>query len=44
MQYLLLIYSNEAEYAKLDEATSTKMMAEFGAFTQSTRLLPFIPA
>jgi hypothetical protein len=35
MQYLLMIYSNEAEYAKLDAATSQKMMEEFGAFTQS---------
>lgn len=35
MQYLLMIYSNEAEYAKLDPATSQKVMAEYGAFTQS---------
>jgi hypothetical protein len=35
MQYLLMIYSNEAEYAKLDSATSQKMMEEYGAFTQS---------
>ena len=35
MQYLLMIYSNEAEYAKLDAATSQKVMAEYGAFTQS---------
>jgi hypothetical protein len=35
MQYLLMIYSNEAEYAKLDAATGQKMMAEFDEFTQS---------
>ena len=35
MQYLLMIYSNEVEYAKIDPATSQKLTAEFGAFTQS---------
>ena len=35
MQYLLLIYQNEAEYAKLDSATLQKNMEEYGAFTQS---------
>jgi hypothetical protein len=35
MQYLLMIYSNEAEYAKLDAATSQKVLAEYGEFTQS---------
>src|SRR5215475_5016825 len=35
MQYLLMIYSNEAQYAKLDAATGKQMMTEFGAFTQS---------
>jgi hypothetical protein len=35
MQYLLMIYSNEAEYAKLDAATGQKMFGEFQAFTQS---------
>jgi hypothetical protein len=35
MQYLLMIYSNEVEYAKLDAPTSKKMMDEYGAFTQS---------
>jgi hypothetical protein len=35
MQYLLLIYSNEAEYAKLDQAATDKIMAEYGTFTQS---------
>ena len=34
MQYLLMIYSNEAEYAKLDPATSKKMTEEFEAFTK----------
>jgi hypothetical protein len=35
MQYLMMIYSNEVEYAKLDPATSKKMMEEYAAFTQS---------
>jgi len=35
MQYLLLIYQNEAEYAKNDAATGKKMLEEYGAFTQS---------
>lgn len=35
MQYLLMIYQNEAEYAKNDAATSQKMVAEYQAFTQS---------
>ena len=35
MQYLLMIYSNEVEYAKLDAATSQKVFEEYGAFTQS---------
>jgi hypothetical protein len=34
MQYLLMIYSNEAEYAKLDPATSKKMSDEFETFTK----------
>src|SRR5437667_606984 len=34
MQYLLMIYQNEAEYAKMDAATGQKMMEEYGAFTQ----------
>ena len=34
MQYLLMIYSNEVEYAKMGAATSKKMMEEYGAFTQ----------
>ena len=35
MQYLLMIYSNEVEYAKMDPATGKQMMEEYGAFTQS---------
>jgi hypothetical protein len=35
MQYLLLIYQNEVEYAKNDQATNKKMLEEYGAFTQS---------
>ncbi len=34
MQYLLMIYSNEAEYAKRDAAATQKMIEEYGAFTQ----------
>jgi hypothetical protein len=35
MQYLLMFYQNEADYAKIDTATSKKMLEEYGAFTQS---------
>ncbi|MCK1492673.1 YciI family protein [Bradyrhizobium sp. 180] len=35
MQYLLMIYQNEVEYAKNDAATSQKLLAEYQAFTQS---------
>ena len=35
MQYLLMIYQNEAEYGKIDAATAKKMLEEYGAFTQS---------
>jgi hypothetical protein len=35
MQYLLMIYTNEAEYAKMDAATGKKVLDEYGAFTQS---------
>jgi hypothetical protein len=35
MQYLLMIYQNEAEYAKNDAATSQKMLGEYQTFTQS---------
>jgi hypothetical protein len=34
MQYLLLIYSNEAEYAALSQAELAASMAEYGGFTQ----------
>ena len=34
MQYLLMIYQNEAEYGKIDAATGKKMLEEYGAFTQ----------
>jgi hypothetical protein len=35
MQYLLMIYRNEAELAKMDPAARQKMSAEYGTFTQS---------
>src|SRR6201998_1692217 len=35
MQYLLMIYRNEAEQAKMDAGTAKKMMEDYGAFTQS---------
>ena len=35
MQYLLMIYRNEAEHNKMDPAANQKMMEEYGAFTQS---------
>ena len=35
MQYLLLIYSNEAEFSALPEAEAKAIMADYGAFTQS---------
>src|ERR1700761_5386813 len=34
MQYLLTIYSNEAEHDKILEATGNKMTEEYGVFTQ----------
>ncbi|MCA1476001.1 YciI family protein [Bradyrhizobium sp. NBAIM08] len=34
MQYLLMIYQNEVEYAKNDAATSQKILAEYQTFTQ----------
>jgi hypothetical protein len=34
MQYLLMIYQNEAEYAKVDPAALQKVYEEYGAFTQ----------
>ena len=35
MQYLLLIYQNEAEYAARPKADIVAMQAEYGAFTQA---------
>ncbi len=35
MQYLLMIYRNEAELFKMDTAERKKMTAEYGAFTQA---------
>ena len=35
MQYLLLIYRNEAELGRMDPAARHKMTAEYGTFTQS---------
>jgi hypothetical protein len=35
MQYMLLIYNNEAAWNALSETEATAMTAEFGAFTQS---------
>jgi hypothetical protein len=35
MEYLLLIYDNEADFAKMTEAEHATMQAEFGHFTQS---------
>jgi hypothetical protein len=35
MQYLLMIYHNEAEFGKMDAATGKTMSEEYGVFTQS---------
>src|SRR6201999_4072721 len=35
MQYLLMIYRNEAEIGKMDAAARKNVTAEYGAFTQS---------
>jgi hypothetical protein len=35
MQYLLMIYRNEADLGKMDAAERKNMTAEYGAFTQS---------
>jgi hypothetical protein len=35
MQYLLMIYRNEADLGKMDAAARKDMTAEYGAFTQS---------
>jgi hypothetical protein len=35
MQYLLMIYRNEAEFGHMDAAARQKVTAEYGTFTQS---------
>jgi hypothetical protein len=35
MQYLLLIYQNEAELGKMDAAARKELTAEYGGYTQS---------
>jgi hypothetical protein len=35
MQYLLMIYQNEAESGKMDAAARQKVIGDYGAFTQS---------
>ena len=35
MQYLLMIYRNEAEFNQMDAAAIQKITEEYGAFTQS---------
>ena len=35
MQYLLLIYRNDAEYAKLSPAERKQLSGEYGVFTQA---------
>jgi hypothetical protein len=35
MQYLLMIYTNEVEYARRDAATTKKVTDEYQVFTQS---------
>jgi hypothetical protein len=35
MQYLLIIYQNEAEFGKMDAAARKNLTAEYGGFTQS---------
>jgi hypothetical protein len=35
MQYLLMVYRNEADYGKIDAATRKKIAEEYQAFTQS---------
>ena len=35
MQYLLMVYLNEAEFGKMDAAARKNVTAEYGAFTQS---------
>jgi hypothetical protein len=35
MQYLLMVYRNDAEFGKMDAAERKNVTAEYGAFTQS---------
>jgi hypothetical protein len=35
MQYLLMVYRNDAEFGKMDAAARKNVTAEYGAFTQS---------
>ncbi len=35
MQYMLLIYQNEAEFARLSDAEKGKLYQEYGPFTES---------
>ena len=35
MQYLLLIYSNESDHAKMDEASMKALLGDYHEFTQS---------
>jgi hypothetical protein len=35
MQYLLMVYRNDAEFDKMDAAARKNVTAEYGAFTQS---------
>jgi hypothetical protein len=35
MQYLLMIYRNEAEFSNMEAAATKQIMEEYGAFTQS---------
>jgi hypothetical protein len=37
MQYLLLIYDNEADFAKMSKADMEAMYAAYGSFTQSIK-------
>jgi len=37
MEYLLLIYDNESDFAKMSEADQSAIMKDYGSFTQSIR-------
>lgn len=37
MQYLLLIYSHEADFAKIDDAQRTQMIHAYSAYTEALR-------